>query len=62
MDKFGVIMIQIEKLGEQRDRLLLEFERIDFSNMQAFTRKNEFDMQIKNIDARIDALLDKLSD
>ena len=62
MDKHEVISNQIARLGEQIEKLINEFTLIDFGKMYGITTKMEFDNKIRNIDARIDALLDKLED
>lgn len=58
--KNEIIESQIRLLGEQRDLLIKDLVSIDFSNMQAFQRKAEVDLQVNKIDTRIDVLLDKL--
>lgn len=58
--KNEIIESQIRLLGEQRDLLIKDLIDIDFSNMQAFQKKAEVDLQVNKIDTRIDVLLDKL--
>lgn len=58
--KNEIIESQIRLLGEQRDLLSKDLIDIDFSNMQAFQKKAEVDLQVNKIDTRIDVLLDKL--
>jgi len=62
MDKFEVIYKLIESLIGQREGLLGQLGEVDFGKMHGLTQKIEYDMQINKIDARIDALLAKLTD
>lgn len=57
--KNEIIEKQIELLGKQRESLMFSLKETDFSNMQAFQRKAELDLQINKIDSRIDTLLEK---
>jgi len=58
--KNEIIEQQIEILGKQRESLMYSLKEIDFSNMQAFQKKTEVDLQINKIDIRIDLLLEKI--
>lgn len=55
-----IIKDQLQSLKKQREDMNIEIRRIDFNGMQDYTKKMELEKQIREIDNRIDILLDRL--